>query len=1034
MIKFKKLLAMAFTAFYCTTLFPVHAIDIDSKDKTNDDSFAELKVNDMSVDDYSKNLKKLQKDGKLDLDLVFDLLENGDIFEEDLASKYSRAIGNTSDFDRETILNVGIPNHTLDGKVAYCLDVIKNEPYGMNYSDAGAITDEGLNAILYHGYPLNKSGMKEKYGLSDKVARKYTQYASWYYYNPSYFRPRSIPYIDELLTHARNKNGAKNIFNISNSNLNTREVNKIQESDIITTSGSKGTFTFPSDSSVWSVDVNGNKKNTFNIGESFKVQALSSVSGNVKKVLTSSVPVPVNQLFLPSNPNYQRFAVPGYSSKNLTNSKELNLNFKGIKGSVQVKKVDENGNPLQSVKFGLFSDSSAKNQIATGTTDNNGLVTFSNLDVDRTYYVKELSGLQGYVVDSSIKAVALNDKSANVTVTNTKIYGQIEVIKKETGLNDSRLQGAEFAIYDSANNTVDTITTGQNGAAVSKKLPYGSYTVKEIKAPHGYTINNNSQTVKIDSLNKTYTLSFENNPIKGSIEILKIDGDNKKPLAGVKFGVYTQDEKLVEEFVTNNDGIAKSSALRFGTYYIQEIEALEGYNLDSTKYQIIVNENNKVYTQTITNSKSHGKIVINKVDATNKKPLSGVLFEVKAISGLNKGMTWLNKTNENGVLELEGLFVGEYEITEISTIDGYVLDSNPIKATIKKDGQVVDVTVENKRIEGRFEFLKYDDSTEEKTPLSDVTFQVKGLSELTRGIEFTFTTDENGTYTSELLPYGTYEIVEVEAKKGYVLDSTPVIVEIKAQDELVSVSKANKQIVGGLDFIKIDADDESKTPLAGAVIQVVGVSETNSDYKDTFESSVDGNRFSLPYGKYELTEISAPEGYIKSDEVIEFEVLEDGQMVTVELENKKILADLEIIKVSAKDKNLKLQGAEFNIYNSDKELIETIVTNEEGVATLNNLPYGTYFYQETKAPFGYIIDKTVYEFQVEEPSVITITVENNPFLPALPDIMEEEEIVDEENEFIQPLPDTSGISPIVLMAGSLVLIIVGGIVVLKRRK
>lgn len=1007
MIKIKKLLTMTLTALYCFTILPVNASSLNEKE---DSKKPVITINDMSLEEFNK------------------LSEEEKVFGE-VSDSLSRAIGNTGVGDF-TVPGVQIPNITIDGLTAYCLDMPKDFPVNLYYSDNGEYNGAQVNALLYHGYPTNASNLKGKYGLSDLQARRYTQYALWVLLMPSgTFKDRDIPYVNELLSLAKGSKVAPNEFYIHNNAVTFSEESKTQVSNVFTTSGSKGTFAFQSDDNVYSTDVNGNRKDTFNIGESFKVVAKGSVKGNITKEIKVSVERPVAELFIPSLDNYQRLIVPSYKTAYYTSSKTLSLNFNGIveKGSITVKKTDENGNALSNVTFGLYSDSNCQNQLNKGTTSN-GNVTFNDLEVGKTYYVKEISGITGYVTDSSIKEVKLNSSNETITVVNKKIYGQIEVVKTEEGNEILRLSGAEFEIYDASSNLVDKITTGENGVAVSKRLPFGNYTIKETKAPNGYNLNSSNQSVNIDTMDKIYSVTFKNSPIKGFIEIEKIDVENSSPLKGVKFGLYKSDDTLIEELITNENGTAKSSELRYGNYYVQEIEAIEGYNLESTKYPVSIIENGKVYRQTITNSKSYGKLIINKIDASSKEPIAGVLFNIKATSGFNKDKEWLLETNENGIIELEGLTTGNYEITEVKAAEGYILSTEVIKESIKKNGQAVEVTIENERIKGKFELLKYDDNSEEKNPLEGVKFSVKGIDGFGKEINFEFETDEKGLYTSDYLEYGTYEIVEIEAKEGYVLDATPILIHIKSNDELVFVTKANKMIFGGLDFIKIDSKDEDKTPIKGATIEIRGVSELNSNYVDTFESSEEGNRFSLPYGKYELREINAPTGYIKTEEVIEFEIKEDGEFVSVELENEKILANLELIKVSSKKKSLKLQGAEFDIYDENMNLVTSVVTNEEGIASVYDLPYGKYFYKETKAPNGYVIDENTYEFSVKESSTITITVENSPMLQALPDKLEE----DNKNNII-PLPDTGGIGMIAILV-SLGLVLVGAMLISSRRR
>lgn len=848
--------------------------------------------------------------------------------EMDLNNKSERAvfIGTTGIADTTILPPLKIPPHAVNGELAYCMQGEKASPINTQMALNGNYdADSFIRGVIYYGYPNNATQLKEKHGVTDNQARGMTQFAIWYYNNPTYFAPKSHPYLDELRNLAKTQSAPATTLNLSTNNPKISINGNMQVSEVINTSSSyKGTFTFPSDANVYSTDINGNRKDTFNIGESFKIVSVGTVKGNITRNIYVTIIEPTLLRFVPINDStIQELGKPDNKSTNT--SKQISINFPGATGEIVVNKVSDIGEKLVGVEFGLYSDSATNNLISQKATDSQGRVVFDNLNIGTTYYIKELSSLNGYIMDSSIKTVSLNGTTENITVTNTKIMGQIRIIKSENGNPNNKLKGAEFNILDSGNNVVDTIVTTDNGEAISKLLPMGDYKVVESKAPIGYVLGNREIPVKITEHNKIYTFDYENDKIKGRIEILKLDTDGNKPLRNVKFGLYSAvDDRLIEELITNEDGRSVSSDLVYGSYYIKEIQPLDGYVVDNKKYHVDITENNKIYLVDVFNSKITGDLLITKIDAETRNPLANVEFKIVAKEGFDKDKIWHIVTDENGIGKLSGLKYGNYEIVETRTLTGYVLDATPVPFVIDKDGQLIEKTITNNKIKGGLELIKYDSIT--KKPLANVEFEIECIEGFNNGNKYTFVTDEDGRYTEDNLLYGKYRIIEIRAVEGYQLSS----------------------------------------------------------------------------------------------EHIEFEILEDGQIIKLEVENKPMLGSLIIHKL-AEGTNKPLSGAEFGIYDEYDNLITIITTNEFGYAEIIELPYGNYYYMELKAPTGYLVDLDSYDFSIEyDGEVVEKTVYNrllNPF-PDGGDKVNKKE----------PLPDTSGVNitfvaiMVIIMGGSLILV------------
>ncbi|MGN0026517.1 MAG: thioester domain-containing protein, partial [Clostridium sp.] len=237
------------------------------------------------------------------------------------------------------------PPITIDGEVAYCLNLYKKFPVATTYGEGVPYQDNRIRSILYHGYPVDASGLQEKYGISGEHARYYTQVAIWQITGDLISRNYGIGYIDELLQLGRNGTLPNTFFEVSPNSLNAVQKEGYQETQVITTKGSKGTFTFPSDNNIWSVDSNGNKKNTFNIGETFKIRGKQGFSGEKRVGLKSSLTKPASLKYDGGN-GYQD--VVKYYSDPIQRNDDLSVKFNGT-GKIVLTKTDDLGNVLPGV-------------------------------------------------------------------------------------------------------------------------------------------------------------------------------------------------------------------------------------------------------------------------------------------------------------------------------------------------------------------------------------------------------------------------------------------------------------------------------------------------------------------------------------------------------------------------------------------------------------------------------------------------------------------------------------------------------------
>ena len=337
----------------------------------------------------------------------------------------------------------------------------------------------------------------------------------------------------------------------------------------------------------------------------------------------------------------------------------------------------------------------------------------------------------------------------------------------ETG---KALAGVTYRLFDANGKKVADMTTGADGKAVFKDLPQGKYSYQEISAPSGYVVDNTKYQITITATALNITQKRTNTPAKASIEIVKVDADNKAPLQGAGFRLYDTSGKQVAEGYTDANGKLTFSGLRLGSYTYKEFKAPDGYVLDTTAYSAVLNQNGQVLKVTRENMPVKGSIEVLKVDAETKQPLAGVVYYLFDADG-SKIVD--GTTDVTGKVAFSGLRLGKYVYQEINTVDGYVLDETKYDFSLTTANLNIKVTRENAPAKGSISVCKVDATG---APLAGAELL---LETSTDGQTWTevgkITTDKAGIAKWSDLKIGVQcRVTETKAPAGYTLLTEPL--------------------------------------------------------------------------------------------------------------------------------------------------------------------------------------------------------------------------------------------------------------------
>lgn len=658
-----------------------------------------------------------------------------------------------------------------------------------------------------------------------------------------------------------------------------------------------------------------------------------------------------------------------------------------MKGNIAIIKHTDDGEtkietPENGATFEIYLKSSGSFEAAeederdTIVCDENGFAQTKDMPYG-IYTVHQTKGWEGRELMKDFDVFISQDgQTYRYLINNANFESYIKVVKvdAETG-KTIPYAGAGFQINDPAGNkvsmtftyptptTIDTFYTDADGQLVTpEKLDYGKgYSLVEVQAPYGYVL---------DSTPVSFDVTEENSTQEGGITLIKVDKPNMAQKGTISV------EKTGEVFFGVNVSGEEDKDVIYQPVY--KVKGLAG-----AVYEITADED--VITP----------------DGTLRYHKGDVVDTVT--------------TDEDGTAKSKELYLGKYTVVETKAPTGMVINKEKHSVELTYAGQDVAVTEtatsfvnERQKVKISLEKILEQDETfgiGKNDEINNICFGLYAKEDVVSssgtvipadGLIEIITLDENGAATANTdLPFGSYYVKEIATDEHYILSDTqyPFTFEYAGQDtETVEIkvndgkSIENKLIYGSVSGKKIDENGEA---LGGALIGIFKADETEFTKEHaimTATSEKDGS-FSfakVPYGKWIVREIEAPEGFVLDDTSYEVNIGENEQVIEVEITDEYIHGNIELTKVDADYPDNKLTGATFEVYkdvNGDgrlddgDELIGNLEETATGIYEMKELLYGKYLVRETKAPEGFVLDKGVYSVFIEKDET-TYKVEN----------------------------------------------------------
>ena len=682
-------------------------------------------------------------------------------------------------------------------------------------------------------------------------------------------------------------------------------------------------------------------------------------------------------------------------------------------------------------------------KISESTMKSWGIIKEETADKDTTVYFVFTEGVQ-----NQLYALDYNDPVGMLLDLKINLYGKLELAKKDNKGN--YIPNTTFKISRNADMSepIGTYTTGSNGKVAIDQLKKGTIYIQEVSVPEHLILDTTIKNVEIQPA-KTTTYEATNNWKQGKIQVVKKDAESNKVVkkAGTIFDIYNTNNAKLTSITTNENGVAISGLLDYGTYYVKEQKAPNKYTIKvEVSENIGVIENGKTYEISVLNTRVKGSVTISKEDSkTGKQPQGEATLE-GAVYGLYARTPILDPTDDSMIYNtdvkvgelvtnkeanatLDNLYLGEYYIKEIKPSKGYTLDTNRYNFDLLYEGQNVKIvtkkqTVKERVISQPFEIIKISsDEAGEAELLEGAEFTIKAQKDIEQYGSWeqapiaknadgkttkVLVTDNKGYAVSERLPFGTYVVREtkVPEDKYKVNDFKVVITNDSAEPQVWRVFN-DTSFNAILEIVKQDAETRKVIKIEGAKFKIKNLDTGKyfgywnwsplPHYIDSWTTNELGRVMTgdkLEVGNYQLEEQKSPKGYLISKNPVEFRItsntayktLEDGKtpVITViqkdtsvkgkvNIEKKgEVLVDYKDGKFVYEERGLANAKYEIivkeDIYDPSNDgsiiykkgtIVDTITTKDDGRATSKELPLGEYSVMEIEAPYGFVLSDEI---------------------------------------------------------------------------
>ena len=643
--------------------------------------------------------------------------------------------------------------------------------------------------------------------------------------------------------------------------------------------------------------------------------------------------------------------------------------YKAVKFQL-VRKVGDSYKFVKATgKDGSYSFTDLASQATDLTPNNKGDIDVTGLP-EGDYEWREISTADGYMISSKKAITVTADKTAKTEFINKASApdkGKITIHKRDAETR-ADLAGAKFEVAAAEDiyvgngyciypkgTVIDTITTGADGIAETTKAIYKgySYTVTEIEAPKGYSISDEpTQTIKLVEQQAEFVVDFENEQNTIPFEITKTDISTGELIPDCTFEILNENKEQVITGTTDENGIAHFQ-LAIGKYFYREISAPDIYEIDDTPYPFEITENDDIVKAEMTNKKKSGSIKVTKTTTGNLN-IEGIKFFATGISDTNKDLKFEATTNENGVAMFDKLVIGKYTVTEDgSTVPAAYLVADEQEVTVKYN-ETAEVAFENIEKTGS---IKVQKRTEGQKNVEGITFYLKGTSDTGREINIPATTNKDGIAVFEIVPIGTYSIIEDEETVPYgylVADEKEVTV---IYSETVDAEIINNEQTG---TIKVHKRTEGDLNISGITFYLKGTSDSGREINIPATTDKDGVAVfeNVPVGTYKIIEDkeTVPYGYLVAAE--KEVTVTYAETVDTDILNEEQTGTIQIHKKTADMSNV--EGIRFilsGISDTGREINIPAITDKDGIAKFENVPIGTYTITEdgSTVPYGYLV-------------------------------------------------------------------------------